>query len=253
MRSGFRVQTSLQREALAYVERGWPVLPLVPHEKRPLTGNGLLDASVDPAVVTAWWTRWPSANIGLRTGVQFDVLDIDGDVGTASLEAKVGPEYRHSGPISRTGRGEHWLFLPGKTANRAGLLDKLDWRGTNGYIVAPPSVHPDGRKYYWHTPPSTTLPPIPDWLLPLLVPFIERAEFVSVKASPTSFGILEMAMALKMHPRADGGGRYNVECVFHDGDREPSLVLYPDDNHFHCYGCGAHGTMYDLHRVVKRV
>src|SRR5262249_2006069 len=31
-------------------------------------------------------------------------------------------------------------------------------------------------------------------------------------------------------------------CPFHE-DRTPSLRIYPD--HFHCFGCGAHGTQID--------
>ncbi len=34
-------------------------------------------------------------------------------------------------------------------------------------------------------------------------------------------------------------------CPFH-GDTSPSLYLYPDDGHFHCFSCGAHGDAYDL-------
>ncbi len=36
-------------------------------------------------------------------------------------------------------------------------------------------------------------------------------------------------------------------CPFH-GDTSPSLYLYPDDGHFHCYSCGAHGDAYDLNQ-----
>ena len=134
----------LVRHALAYAQRGWPVLPIVRRGKRPLTQTGLLEASTDTAQISEWWQRWPEANIGLRTGVAFDALDIDGDSGVSSVATKVGPEFTHSGPISRTGKGQHWLYLPGNTANQTGLLDGVDWRGTNGYIIAPPSRHPSG-------------------------------------------------------------------------------------------------------------
>src|SRR5262249_61189559 len=33
---------------------------------------------------------------------------------------------------------------------------------------------------------------------------------------------------------------HKVTCPFHEGDDTPSLQLYP--NHFHCFGCGAHGS-----------
>jgi hypothetical protein len=32
-------------------------------------------------------------------------------------------------------------------------------------------------------------------------------------------------------------------CVLHE-DREPSFKVYPD--HFHCFGCGAHGSAFDF-------
>ncbi len=34
-----------------------------------------------------------------------------------------------------------------------------------------------------------------------------------------------------------------VNCIFHN-DRTPSMKLYPE--HFHCFGCGAHGDVTDL-------
>lgn len=251
MRTASSTQASLLYEAaLSYAERGWPVLPLVPRQKRPLSENGLLDASSDFPVVNDWWTRWPNANIGLRTGVQFDVLDVDGEVGRTSLEAKTGPGFRHSGPVSRTGRGEHWLYLPSKTANRAGLLPKVDWRGTNGYIVAPPSIHPDGHLYTWdpERDESTDLPAIPEWLAPLLVPYVDRPprDEVRIRANPYGVGIVDIAGSLGLRPTYSGGGRYSIECPFHEGDRDPSLVLYPDNNTFYCFGCGAWGDLVNL-------
>jgi hypothetical protein len=37
-----------------------------------------------------------------------------------------------------------------------------------------------------------------------------------------------------------GGGRHIARCPFHD-ERTPSFAIWPD--HFHCYGCGAHGDV----------
>lgn len=49
----------------------------------------------------------------------------------------------------------------------------------------------------------------------------------------------------------DAAGRYGLtpdrhgmcRCVFHR-DKSPSMKLYPD--HYHCFGCGAHGDVIDL-------
>ena len=88
--------------AVGYADWGYPTFPL--HHpvdgrcscrdagcsspaKHPRTPHGLHDASTDADQVAEWWRRWPLANIGLRTGVVFDVLDIDGQEGLDALNA----------------------------------------------------------------------------------------------------------------------------------------------------------------------
>jgi hypothetical protein len=265
--SRMKQPSKIHEWALRYAAEGWPVLPLVEQAKRPLTKNGLLDATTDEQIINDWWTRWPNANVGLRTGVMFDVLDIDGEVGRASLNAKAGPEVVHSGPVSRTGRGEHWLYAPANTANKAGLLPKLDWRGVNGYIVAPPSVHPDGHLYAWIQDPRLALPNQPEWLTPYLslyrpastgphaIRVIQSNPYDKTKpvhVTPIDQNrlnarlksIVDVAMDMGLNPR-QSGSRYVVNCVFHEGDNEASLVLYPD-NRFYCFGCEAWGSADDL-------
>ena len=34
-------------------------------------------------------------------------------------------------------------------------------------------------------------------------------------------------------------------CPFHAGDHEPSLIVSPDKNLFHCFACGAAGSPID--------
>jgi hypothetical protein len=175
--------SALGDAALEYSARGWPVFPLEPRGKRPLgrlAAHGLNDATTSPTKVRAWWRAEPNANIGLRTGVAFDVLDVDGNDGRAALmahmrELGVGLE---SGPWAWTGGdGDHLLFLPTGNGNRTGILDHVDWRGAGGYIVAPPSIHPDtGAAYEWETDhdrhggPDEQLAAVPPWLLRLVAP-----------------------------------------------------------------------------------
>jgi len=47
------------------------------------------------------------------------------------------------------------------------LAQGIDLRGDGGYIVAPPSVHPTGRRYAWargRSPMEILLAPLPRWL-----------------------------------------------------------------------------------------
>jgi hypothetical protein len=139
--------------ALRYAARGWAVFPLQPAGKQPRTRHGLHDATSDPRRIRAWWAACPTANIGLATG-RLVVLDVDGEEGRASLDALEGDH----GPLpatlrASTARGAHLYFLaPSGPAipNSAGRLGRgLDVRGEGGYVVAPPSVHPDGGTYRW--------------------------------------------------------------------------------------------------------
>jgi Bifunctional DNA primase/polymerase, N-terminal len=160
--------------ALEYAERGIPLFPCQPHGKRPLTEHGFKDATTDADVVREWWSveRWCDANIGIPTGVAFDVLDIDGDDGLAELERAVGADadLGHV-PIVRTGGGGfHVLYEPTGVGNRAGVVPKVDWRGDGGYIIAVPSMHASGVEYAWEHEGTISPPRVPDWLRELLVP-----------------------------------------------------------------------------------
>jgi len=172
---------STAEAALHYARLDWPVLPL--HEpvgdrcscersscrtpgKHPRTRHGLKDASADVAVVEDWWLQFPTANIGILTGVGFDALDVDGVDGGRSMEAlsaSHGPF--PEGPVATTGRGLHRLFLPTGVGNRAALMPGLDWRGLGGYVVAPPSRHVSGAVYGWRQVDGLILPEAPDWLV----------------------------------------------------------------------------------------
>lgn len=140
-------------DALAYAKTGWPVFPLKPKGKKPITKSGFKDATTDPEQVRRWWQENPAANIGIPTGAMiFDVLDIDGPEGEVSLEeleAKTG--ILPTGPQVRTSRGRHILSTGGSLKkNSAGKIALgLDTRSDGGYVVAPGSQHENGTMYEW--------------------------------------------------------------------------------------------------------
>lgn len=47
------------------------------------------------------------------------------------------------------------------------------------------------------------------------------------------------------------GQRGLARCVFHQ-DRTPSLMLYPENKGYHCFGCGAHGDAISLYGHMHR-
>ncbi len=132
------------RAALDYAARGWPVFPCRTGGKEPLTPRGHLDATTDPSRITAWWNRWPEANIGVPTGERSGIfaLDVDQPAGLEELERKHGklPATRTHGTGSG---GMHYLYrypAGANIRNSAGkLAEGLDVRAEGGYVIVPPS------------------------------------------------------------------------------------------------------------------
>lgn len=185
---------TLYAAALGYAGRGWPVFPVVPGGKLPLVpsahpvgdplrgscrgecgrdGHGLYDASTDPEHIASWWTTTSRANVGLRTGVAFDVLDVDvKDADGIATLASLLDEHGCLPPVPSVATpsgGLHYYFRPTGAGNGARFLPGLDWRGAGGYVVAPPS-NVDGKPYDWGVGPNTELCDAPAWLVALLKP-----------------------------------------------------------------------------------
>ncbi len=156
--------------ALAYARRGWKVFPLAVKDKVPLikNGNGCLSATTDEQQIQYWWTQTPNANIGLATGHSFFAVDIDPKHnGNLWLDSVSLPETisQHTGS-----GGTHFLFSgPPDIPNSASkVAPGVDIRGNGGYIVAPPSVHPNGNRYTWidcEDVPAEEPALCPTWLL----------------------------------------------------------------------------------------
>lgn len=147
---------TLRDYALLYAIRGVPVLPLIPLSKRPLTGHGLLDATVDQAKINWWWSQTPDANIGLLTGILFDVADVDLARGALSWARMPDnkPTMKFAGRVIygtvSTPRGTHLYIEKTGFNNTTNLYPGIDFRGEGGYVVAPPSVinEPDSKGAY---------------------------------------------------------------------------------------------------------
>lgn len=146
----------LRTMALWYAEkRGWHVFPIKPNRFEPLTQHGYKDASNDPAVVAAWWDKWPNANIGLalqQSGLMAADVDPrhDGHKTWAERYAHIDSTLK----AKSAGDGTHYIFTVPEGAEVKGSFGPgvdAKWRG---YIILTPSERkgvegkPDG-KYEW--------------------------------------------------------------------------------------------------------
>lgn len=153
------------QHALAYAARGWYVFPVhTPNDgacschrrdcdrigKHPRISTGRNGASIDPDIITRWWTTWPDANIGIATGKESGFLVLDVDTGGEDSIPEKLPDTVEQ--ITGSG-GRHALFKRPSTDSRfktlVRFLPGLDSRADGGYIVAPPSLHVSGDRYEW--------------------------------------------------------------------------------------------------------
>jgi len=179
--------------ALAYIEKGWRVLPLcypidgkctcgrqaayeagtykkghcsagkAPHFS--LGFNGSKDATCDKATVLSWFDKGIDFNIGVCAGIESKLVILDVDPGHGGT---VKDRNIPLTPAVTTGSGgEHYYFSHpgGEIRNSAGTVAPgLDVRGNGGYVVAPPSMHPCGEEYRWKIDPKAPLADMPGWL-----------------------------------------------------------------------------------------
>jgi len=166
--------------ALEYARRGWAVLPLMPTTKRPLgmlVPHGFQEATTNEEMIRQWWERCPTANVGIRTGVESGlvVLDIDprhsGDDNLWELEQQHGELPLTVGSLTGGG-GAHFFFLhPGGVIKYKTLAPGVEVKADGGYVVAPPSIHPTGESYCWEVashPDDVALAALPEWLFRLM-------------------------------------------------------------------------------------
>jgi hypothetical protein len=167
----------IRAAAHAYAARGWSVIPIEPRGKRPVVPWLEFQSRVaGPEEIDAWFRRWPEANVGIVTGRVSGVVVVDVDARHGGVGSLAELEIEH-GTLPSTveaatgGGGRHLYFAhPGATVtvpNRVGAAPGIDLRGDGGCVVAPPSIHPSGRRYAWapaRGPGEAPLAPLPAWL-----------------------------------------------------------------------------------------
>ena len=166
--------SSLAQAAAAYARAGLAVFPLAPRSKVPLIpkdqgGRGFHDATTDLNEIRAWWSATPNANIGVRPPDGVLVVDIDPRAGGDLQLLRILREHGQLPEtwIAQTGSGGwHYWFTAARLHDiRAHIAPGVELKThTKGYLVAPPSIHPNGRQYRWLTIAGNKPAAAPDWL-----------------------------------------------------------------------------------------
>lgn len=170
-----RNQISLLDAALKYADRGWRVFPLTEGKKAPaLIKSWNTRATDSKEQIKAWWKKWPKANIGILTGEKSGIFVVDIDPkngGDESITDLLKDRELPNTSTVRTGSGGSHIFFrypDEKIKTRRGFPGAgIDICSNGGYVVAAPSIHPNGTAYLWAN--NHKLNDAPQWLLDLLL------------------------------------------------------------------------------------
>jgi hypothetical protein len=149
-------ETPNLKSALYYFDRlGWCIIP-IPHgrKKARVKWKRCQTERPDREQVQKWFGNGKLLNMAVVLGpVSGDLCCRDFDVAESyQVWAESHPELAERLPTVRTAKGYHVYFR----ADWNGIkhLGDGELRGTGGYCMLPPSVHPDGATYEWIIPPT---------------------------------------------------------------------------------------------------
>jgi putative DNA primase/helicase len=125
--------------------------------KHPIGKHGASDPITDAEDATQQWEELPHANIGIVAGpTGWLIVDIDSDQARdhfKSIADYETIEAMKNAPISKTGKGWHFVFRDDERSYGpsvgSGEDTGIDIRAGISFIVAPPSTHVSGHQYAW--------------------------------------------------------------------------------------------------------
>ena len=175
---------SVLQTALAYAKQDIRVIPIKQGEKRPPMQGWQNAATSDPTTIRTWFEgQFKDCGLGIATGEfrnrYLIVIDIDdrpefsGSDTLKDLEQLHGQLPDTVEVITGSG-GRHIYFLtdaPIRNEASGRLGQGIDVRGIGGQVLAPPTIHPNGKTYEWvegksiaNTPPAD----MPLWMVLIL-------------------------------------------------------------------------------------
>lgn len=170
---------ALMLAALEYESKGFSVIPLKPRDKIPLipSWSQFQHERADRSQIGEWWRTWPTANIGIVTGKisGLSVIDADSPQAASVLKPLLG-DMTDVG-IGGTGKGFHLYYAHDGVlrSNKAAIQPQIDFRGDGGYVVAPPSIHANGKHYEWVKPINGHLRELPAEFIKLMETPVDTA------------------------------------------------------------------------------
>jgi hypothetical protein len=217
-------------KAREYVfNKGFSVIPLIPREKKPIIKWEEYQKRKPTEEELVKWFGSTKNNIGIVAGEISNLSIIDMD-GKAAVDFMTSGHNLPVTPMVKTGKdyGYH-LYCRFNAALRnfqaRADLPSIDLRSEGGYVVAPPSIHPNGKQYEWVSGTSIPCAEVPAWFLALVSGPTSATAFNKESFIPYSFNI-----NINLYNSIFGANRKDND-LFHVGNAmgkggiEPEYIL----------------------------
>jgi hypothetical protein len=221
--------------ALAYAHKGLRVIPIKQGEKRPPMQGWQNAATCDPTQIRQWFTgAFKDCGLGIATGKFADkyivVVDVDdreeyrGSDTLYDLEQLHGKLPDTLEAVTGSGGRHLYFFTDQPIYNEASgkLGQGLDIRGIGGQVVAPPSIHGNGKPYQWldgHSIEERKPADMPLWMVLLL----------TAKPEPTTTPLTPASLSPLLQDEEGPASRYCAATTWHDLLRADGWTLAHTD------------------------
>jgi hypothetical protein len=184
--------SSLQKLVALYQAKGLSLFPLQPKKKKPIDDWTIWQQRRPTPQEVESWFKNGKKNIAIVTGKVSGIIVLDED-DPPVFQAWLA-EHGYKLPLTPTVKTStfkddqgnihqkfHYYFKHpgGKIKNMIKKIPGADIKGDGGYVVAPPSIHPNGEQYEWCFGldlKDCDLEPLPAWLLEHLELEISQVE-----------------------------------------------------------------------------
>lgn len=149
-----KIELDINNWVWFYYDQGFSIIPLKEKDKRPniTTWKKYIEERPTKEEIQEWIDNKLFKNIGVICGGVSDnlvVIDIDDKKIIEEIEINLNKVAMSGSWVVETGKGYHFYCKydvdPGDLRKDTEI--SLEYRANGGYVVAPPSIHPSGKKY----------------------------------------------------------------------------------------------------------
>jgi hypothetical protein len=160
--------------ATQLIDRGISVIPLMPKGKRPVAGIGAGQRTREMDVIRQWAVQYPDSNVAAVADHDVLILESDDWARLAPMLGELPVTLKACG--SSEDRPHYYFRQTSASMNVGNLVvpGLFELRSSYQYVVAPPSIHPDGMAYRWLV--DVPIVPIPQWLVSRLVEIAQQRQ-----------------------------------------------------------------------------